>query len=1525
MAVTLADKKDKAKLDRSRAIMSKINIIRAKYGSTAPAIEGQTDIDLYNSKMLFGQSGSEAINYSMPGPEGIVRMYYNIIRDLTGVVRDNMCSNGTSDAKSSSITQAAQLVTNGAGNLSAYYANGPSDYEKFNGMRGIWNYSGTPFNDNIWRPDQWSLPPGFVYTFPHDSSCVIDLITTISSSILGSKSPLGIRTPVATGIFGLGGGTFTRAQLINENTLLGERFTDICPYTSSGGGGGGGSGGGGGFSYSYTYGNGTWDKDENYGGRLPPGISINPDYWNPAIATYISAVLAKLSSCKQMLNFAQVSNFTYVMNKKCIPGYTTQYAPQKILIGTLDSLMSAINGLTTFMSTRGGIGASSTPTLYRSQINDYLVDTFGPTVSSISAQCSAAAAQCESWLGGPTTKVTLRWLRAECVKALLDINGGSRINVIGMDSAGITMSKASEKAESEFELYDMTPDQWIPTPQIVGVNQHFGFNRTTMSLEVDGFIVAWYGQDHCTSYDVWKSFDYDRNTGVGSWAKILSPGNSYTSQDIDINAGKVITYIIDKDIDKTSGKSPFYKVKAYDNGGDGEYVRTPATSLVCDPMSGDDFPVGGDSPAAVEIVPPPAKVNNSPLTSVRMPGGIYKWPTMLKGSNAKDFERRVFESEVDFDNWGSNLTVYHNGLEVELGPGHEYELVDNRRISFYESIPEEDSIIIHVFFNLSELLKDFEQNGGSPAFSGLQVALPYWKAPVAQNQQLPSIGNTEGDIRLVIADAKLFRWTGISWSALIGSGSGGSTYWKDPVVTFEDLPQFGNSDGDVRLTIKSGNLYRWSATDNRWVLLTDGAPFDQVTAKVATLNDLPNGAAPGDLYYVESEGGYYQWVDPPGEWQIADNVGGSAGAAGVRYWKKPVNYKDELPINGNSNGDVRLVVSEKALYEWEASSFSWIVITGGSSSTSIGGLKPPVDMVVDLPTTGNLPGDMRYVYETKKLYVWDNNLTTWITIKAEIDESEIHHDKLSSMPDTLGLNGDHDGRYYTKFQFDQMMQQITDKLNSMNNLIPPDALDLSGNLQLKSALSVKTGYMSDGNNQTFNTLRPNHQYEKIFKGSSITLCNPDKSKYFRQADKGQLEVFVNGTRISLFDLSSSFEESKRKYSQTYCPVTSNDGVITILSVAPYNSFADYQIGDFEINLSSNKLVCGENNIYVRHYLSSNEQHDSYSFIVFYDGSTDNVYFDNVVVIEKQLISAKYLSGVRFYSLNDALNIGLSAHSLYDNTYLDSNQVQIKSENLAVSNRYIDLHSTGSYGVSRGVVGDTLRYTSDMTINMSEIYNTSPSIYLSGYRLFDKVENVKFDVNYYVNTCAQHSTDTREFFKDEVYRLSEKNTYTLTPTKYTGLWSSNVLLGSNQLQIFDSLLMFPSKNFTLNVFPRQTANYSGYDGTRYYIRAFKGSLPRNNGTFTLPGFDRSREDVKIEIKLPSLTGWLDMNKLYNEADFTGTDGDGCLVSENVASNSYVWTSGQFSTSHCNFLVIVRVTMSSSDAVPLSGMYMYDWEI
>ena len=53
---------------------------------------------------------------------------------------------------------------------------------------------------------------------------------------------------------------------------------------------------------------------------------------------------------------------------------------------------------------------------------------------------------------------------------------------------------------------------------------------------------------------------------------------------------------------------------------------------------------------------------------------------------------------------------------------------------------------------------------------------------------------------------------------ITGSGGSSATQWKDSVADFASLPLVGNSDGDVRVTRDTDNIYVWDAGSTSWVL-----------------------------------------------------------------------------------------------------------------------------------------------------------------------------------------------------------------------------------------------------------------------------------------------------------------------------------------------------------------------------------------------------------------------------------------------------------------------------------------------------------------------------------------------------------------------------------------------------------------------------------------------------------------------------------------------------------------------------------
>ena len=100
-------------------------------------------------------------------------------------------------------------------------------------------------------------------------------------------------------------------------------------------------------------------------------------------------------------------------------------------------------------------------------------------------------------------------------------------------------------------------------------------------------------------------------------------------------------------------------------------------------------------------------------------------------------------------------------------------------------------------------------------------------------------------------------------SNYINIPSYGSASWKDPVSTVLALPAIGNSQGDTRVVLDTGVIYEWL------------------------------GAA---------------WV-----------AASSGGGGGSSYWKDPVATFSLLPTSGNTIGDVRLVLSNQSIWEWDGS------------------------------------------------------------------------------------------------------------------------------------------------------------------------------------------------------------------------------------------------------------------------------------------------------------------------------------------------------------------------------------------------------------------------------------------------------------------------------------------------------------------------------------------------------------------------------------------------------------------------------
>lgn len=164
--------------------------------------------------------------------------------------------------------------------------------------------------------------------------------------------------------------------------------------------------------------------------------------------------------------------------------------------------------------------------------------------------------------------------------------------------------------------------------------------------------------------------------------------------------------------------------------------------------------------------------------------------------------------------------------------------------------------------------------GATKIDADTQIVNLHWKAPVANSGALPASGNQLGDARIALDSMTPYAVSDIApspdtWVALGGGGGGGGS-WKDPVANVGALPSVGNTNGDVRVTLSTGRAYIWftSSWTAVWPDPFGPAPADpHWKAPVANAGALPGGSDPGDIRLTLDTGILWiYWGSPTNDW-----------------------------------------------------------------------------------------------------------------------------------------------------------------------------------------------------------------------------------------------------------------------------------------------------------------------------------------------------------------------------------------------------------------------------------------------------------------------------------------------------------------------------------------------------------------------------------------------------------------------------------------------------------------------------------
>ena len=828
----------------------------------------------------------------------------------------------------------------------------------------------------------------------------------------------------------------------------------------------------------------------------------------------------------------------------------------------------------------------------------------------------------------------------------------------------------------------------------------------------------------------------------------------------------------------------------------------------------------------------------------------------------------------------------------------------------------------------------------------------YWKNPVNTKTDLPTTNNVEGDVRLVLNTNMFYRWNSVNaeWVAIktsVSSGAGGVSLEDSLVMVYVNGVQLKEDDEweikdstSIELLVPTNEQDRVAIVvydeNTKFYRRFDFTSFDlqqdftigteqtfrqeavlvedQTTVQLAS----PHNVGSGDMLvwwngllqivdedYFETSSTTIELIEPAEEGDILiilmfDAVG--TNSIYTREEHKPTEgqkiFELEYPYQTGKNhlllyynGQLQKVGED--YMEIDSQTVEMIdpchdgeklTFMAFNASLSVGetDIKSACDLKIGTPPDGT----------------WNDGLFNWnqdtVACKAFDDINEalvgIVTNKPSTINDTelIGIEERYIGRIS------------------------------GGNVNIEDVYGVEKEYLTET--------------------GDFKLYNANNS--LLNADKGILRLYVNNELVDTFNLKGAFVEAYRSYEdgqqegkygiQSQGALEdvgqpsedglrdSENGLITIEFISKYEQYTEWQYGKFRLNITSDILRSGYNEIYVIHQVVENVNQTK-TYKLFYDDSKNQPVTSEIDVNENTLNSTKYLSGVRYYSIGDNFSITLNISNLFDNTYID-NPVDVDFPGIETFTVDID-NLTGVSNVP--TIGDIVEYNNNIILNSYNVYSINGCLDVDLKNPFGEYNFISDSKNMLINTYIGKSNNKEEYFVDENYRLLIGE-YNNIPTVITNQWSSSSQLSNQDALLFDGRLQYANLNFN-DYMPLQSVDYSTHTEEQYYIRAFKDVIPHNNGKILLEGINKNlllTRKIIIDLKLPSQTGWLSLNKKYDPSEFEGDDEDGCLV--DVDGEYFYYTSGTYSTIYSGKMIIMRIKLMN-DSPTIKTIKVWENEI
>jgi hypothetical protein len=382
--------------------------------------------------------------------------------------------------------------------------------------------------------------------------------------------------------------------------------------------------------------------------------------------------------------------------------------------------------------------------------------------------------------------------------------------------------------------------------------------------------------------------------------------------------------------------------------------------------------------------------------------------------------------------------------------------------------------------------------------------------------------------------------------------------------------------------------------------------------------------------------------------------------------------------------------------------------------------------------------------------------------------------------------------------------------------------------------------------------------------------------------QNDLILLVNGSAIHTTDLLTFASGND---------VNGNSSGFYSLSAATPVKFSDasnftprtYRTGAWRVYKAD--LSRGHNTIKTQHTTDSGTTTCTVWEFLLDDDDTDTSYSSESISGYNADASTKNLSGVKYTTGTRTATYNVTIDNAYKNTYsVSSSAVNYTGTNCTITDEALAV--SGGDETKQVVKAATLTlsaspaYLVNATVSVSTtVDRTVQSEAASGGA---SLSGVLWD------NVSANSTALIEYFTDENYRIQNDEDFN---TDLSATWDeAGSLVGADAgyntgLQCVSGKLDYPTVDYSsLTNGPSSNVDYSGASGTRYYFRYFTSGTGASNfrittsssavNSFTWISKDdalgTANNNVRISLRWPTQTGWLDTKTAFIEGQFGATD-------------------------------------------------------